>query len=149
MITAQLLTLLTVMLQVPVEADSGSRIRITVNQPSKRLFTGTLVSVDADSLRFTDTTGVAAVPIASVARLERSRGRRSNAGRGALIGGLIGGGAGLLLGIAASAEEGNIVEVGPEEIVVVTAIMGAAGAGLGALIGSASKRERWEPMPVP
>jgi hypothetical protein len=155
------MTLLLAMLQGPApvpaaqpplaQADSGSRIRITVSEPSKFRRVGRLVSWDADSLRFTsaDTSGQEAVAIESLSRLERSLGRRSNAGRGAMIGALVGSGAGLILGIAASADEGSWFEVGPEEIALVTAFMGATGAGLGALAGAATKRERWEPVTLP
>ncbi len=157
MITAHLVTCLAAILQVGVSpatvpqhpaapVDSGSRIRITVNKPSKHFFIGTLVSADADSLRFADSSGVSAIPIASVDRLERSRGRRSNAGRGALIGGLIGAGAGLVLGLAASAEEGGWYEVGAEDVAVATVFLGAIAGSVGALIGAASKGERWEPV---
>ena len=161
MFAAHLISLLSALIQVSAtqpplvqqttaQADSGSRVRITVDKPSKRSYVGTLISADADSLRFTtDTGGVVAIPTASIARLERSRGRRSNAGRGAVIGGVIGGATGLILGIAASADESSWFEVGPEEIAVVTAFMGATFAGLGALIGAATKRERWEPVAVP
>lgn len=161
MTTAQRLTFLAAMLQVPVapvvlrgqaamQADSGSRVRVTVDRPSKHSRVGSLISMDADSLRFTSTdgNGIVATPIASVTRLERSRGRRSNAGRGALIGGIVGGAAGLILGIAA-ADEGGWFPVGPKEIALVTGFMGATFAGLGALVGAASKSERWEPVTVP
>jgi hypothetical protein len=125
----------------------GSRIRITVDKPSKHFLLGTLVSADSDSLRFTSSdTSITAISIASVSRLERSRGRRSNVGPGALIGGVIAGAAGLILGIASWGDEDSYLKVGPEEVVAVTAVLGAGGAGLGALIGATSKSERWEPV---
>jgi hypothetical protein len=161
-LSAHLISLLTTLLQVSatqvpasrqpaVHADSGSRVRITVDKSSKHAQVGTLVSVDADSLRFTtDTAGLVAIPTASVTRFERSRGRRSNTGRGALIGGLSFGAAGLILGVAASGESsGWGPDIGTEAVALGTLIMGAAGAGLGALIGAASKGERWEPLAIP
>ena len=137
--------------QATVAADSGSRVRITVDKPSKHSWVGTLVSADADSLRFTtDTGGLVAIPTASVTRFERSRGRRSNAGKGALIGGLSVGAAGLIIGIGAAADNSSWgLDVGVEDVALVTLITGAAGAGLGALIGAASKGERWEPLAIP
>jgi hypothetical protein len=162
MLTAYLMSLVTALLQVSatqappirqptVEADSGSRVRITVNKPAKRSHYGTLVSADADSLRFTtDSTGLVAIPTASVVRFERSRGRRSNAGRGAVIGGVSLGAAGLILGIGAAVEDADWgPEIGPEGVVLATLFFGAAGAGFGALIGAASKGERWEPLALP
>ncbi len=160
MLTAPLLSLLTALLQVSatqapssrqptVEADSGSRVRITVGKTSKHV--GTLVSADADSLRFTtDTSGVVAIPTSSVTRFERSRGRRSNAGKGALIAGVIGGALGLIGGIGAEADNSDWgIEIGAEGIALATLFLGATGAGLGALIGAASKGEKWKPLTIP
>jgi hypothetical protein len=65
-----------------------------------------------------------------------------------MIGGLIGAGFGLFLGIAASTDNSGWWEVGVDDVAVVTAILGAGGAGAGALIGSLSKRDRWEPVPL-
>jgi hypothetical protein len=132
------------------QVEVGSRVRVTTMpaKPGRRI--GSLVSLDGDSLRYSrwDTTSVIALPLASVARLERSTGRRSNTGRGAMIGGLIGAGFGLFLGIAASTDDSGWWEVGVDDVAVVTAILGAGGAGAGALIGSLSKRDRWEPVPL-
>jgi hypothetical protein len=110
-----------------------------------------LVSADADSLRFTtDTSDVVAIPTGSVTRFERSRGRRSNAGRGALIGGLSLGAFGLVIGIGAATEDNSSsFDVGVEDVALGTLILGATGAGLGALIGAASKGEHWEPLAIP
>jgi hypothetical protein len=83
-----------------------------------------------------------------VVRLERSRDRRTSAGRGAVIGGLVGAGSGLLLGVLASADDDSFYEVGTGDVFVVTLMLGAVGAGVGALIGSISHQERWEPMPL-
>ena len=160
MVSVHGVTVLLILLQGPTapsalpavaQVDSGSRIRITVNEPSRHSRIGTLITWDADSLRMTsaDSNGVAVVARASLSRLERSRGRHSNAGRGAMIGGLILGGVGLMLGIAASADENSWFEVGPEQIALVTAFLGATGAGLGALAGAATKSERWETASLP
>ncbi len=130
------------------QVEAGSRIRVTTmpSSPGRRI--GTLVSLDQDTLRWSrwDTTSVIKVPIASVARLERSIGRRSNTGRGAMIGGLIGAGFGLFLGIAASTDDGW--DVGVDDMAAVTGIVGAGGLGVGAIIGSLSIRDRWEPVPL-
>ena len=55
----------------------------------------------------------------------------------------------LLLGIAASSEDDEFVEITPEDVLVVTLLLGATGAGVGALIGSASHGERWEQLALP
>ena len=135
---------------LPAQVEAGSRVRVTVAPPSPGRRIGRLVSLDSDSLRYSrwNTTSVTALPLASVARLEQSTERHSNTGRGAMIGGLIGGGFGLFLGIAASTDNSGWLDVGVGEIAAITAIVGAGGAGVGALIGSLSKRDRWEPVPL-
>jgi hypothetical protein len=133
-----------------VHADSGTRVRISMIQSLHRTYIGNLVSADADSLRFTpDSGGTVAVPNASVARFERSLGRHARTGHGAAVGGALGAGVGLILGIAASSEDDDFVEVTPEDVVLVTLLLGATGAGVGALIGSASHGERWEQLALP
>lgn len=99
----------------------GARIRVTTDSGSPRARIGTLTSLDADSLRF----------------------------RGAKDTSLVGAGTGLLLGVLASSEEDGFYDVGGEEIFAASALLGAAGAGVGALIGSASHRDRWEAVPLP
>ena len=159
MLTAHLISLVTALLQVSaiqtpssrqpaVEADSGARVRITVG---KTKHVGALVSADVDSLRFTsDTSGVVAIPTASVTRFERSLGRRSNVGRAALVGGATGGVIGLIFGIGAEADNNDWgIEIGAEGIALSTLFVGAVGAGIGALIGALSKSDRWEPVAIP
>jgi hypothetical protein len=115
---------------------------------------GDLLRLSEDSLYILPAGGVDTLAFATGAidRLEVSRGRRSNAGKGALLGLAIGAGAGLVFGALASAEECSgfgCTEVGPGEVVAVMALFGATGAGLGALIGAASHSERWEQVPRP
>lgn len=89
----------------------------------------------------------AAIPAGEITRLEVQRGRRSGVGRGALVGGLFGAGAGFILGTAAAAEPCDFVCYGAEVIPVSIAVLGAAGAGLGALIGAATPVRPWEEVP--
>ena len=132
----------------------GTRIRVTSDSGSPRDRIGMLVSMDSDSLHFRTAkdSSLTSVATGSLVRLELSKGRKSNAGRGAFIGALVGVGSGLLLGILASAEEDgsdSYYDVGPEDVFAATALLGAAGAGVGALIGATSHRDRWEPVPLP
>jgi hypothetical protein len=133
--------------QALAQLDPGSRVRVTSEKGKQ---TGTLVALDGDTLRYTrlKASSVTALPRASVVRLERSVGKRPATGRGALIGGLIGGGFGLFLGIAASTDDTGWFEVGPGEVAAAAAFTGAIGAGLGALIGAASRQDRWEAVPL-
>ena len=133
------------------QADSGSRVRVTTNVGLQRRWTGALISAGADSVRLTSSRDgrVVSFPTATVMRLEQSHDRRTNAGGGAVIGALIGGGTGLVLGLLASSEDDSWFEVGPGEIAAASLTLAAMGGGLGAIIGAVSHRERWEPMPIP
>jgi hypothetical protein len=135
---------------VCAQGDSGIRIRVTTDVPKQKPWVGTLISAGSDSVRLRPREGgVISVPSASIIRVERSRGRRNDAGKGAVVGAIILGGTGLLLGIAASSDEDSFIEIGAEEVVGVTAVFAAVGAGLGALMGSGSHREQWEPVTLP
>ncbi len=130
------------------QTEPGVRVRVTTNAHKKVV--GTLMTADADSVQLTSSKDarVVSFPAASIVRLEKSGGRRSNPGGGALIGGLVGGGIGLLLGVIASTDDSGWYDVGGSEIAAGTAVLGLAGAGLGTLIGAASHKERWQELPA-
>jgi hypothetical protein len=135
---------------VCAQADSAIRIRVTTDVHKQQWLVGTLVSAGRDSVRLqSEEGGVVSVRSASIVRVEQSRGRRNEAGRGALLGTIIGGGTGFILGLVASTENESYVEIGPEEVVAATALFAVVGAGLGALIGFGSNREYWEPITLP
>jgi hypothetical protein len=135
-------------LPVTAQADSGARIRVSTNTGMERRWFGTFVSLDADSLRFWRRGSLVSLPLSSVERVERSLDRRTNAGGGAVIGALVGGGTGLLLGLLASGEDNGFYDVDSGDVLTGTLMLGAIGGGLGALIGAASHKERWEPIAV-
>jgi len=135
----------------------GARIRVTASAPSRRV-TGTLISVEGDSLRLAvgtrDTVGV---PVSAVTRLEESRGRRANYTKGALIGG----GVGLAVGIGVGLLVDYGRSLGCESIscnqasslggaMAIGGLAGAGvGAGVGALLAGAFPKERWQPVVRP
>jgi hypothetical protein len=149
---AQLLLLANAPL-VQSQADSGLRVRITTSASRQPIWVGTLISADQDSVKLVSAKDrqLVALPIARIVRAERSRGRRSNAGRGATIGAVVGGGTGLILGLLASGEgeEDSFYEVGADEVIVAMAFLAAAGAGIGALVGAVTPRDQWEPLTLP
>lgn len=91
------------------------------------------------------------MPVAEQMRLYLSAGRRSSAGRGALIGGLIGAGSGALLGLAAGLTEecsGFCFSTG-EMVALFGLGGGVAGALVGLVAGALSSHEAWEPAALP
>ena len=133
--------------------QAGSRVRLRSLESGAKWLQGNLVHMGNDSLSLvTRASDTVVVATGSVTQLEVSRGRYSNTGQGLAIGAAVGGGLGLILGVAAATEEcrGFICyEVGPEDVLAVTAILAAAGSGVGALIGSASHREHWTQASLP
>jgi len=86
-----------------------------------------------------------------VDRVERYAGTKSHTGTGALIGAGVGVAVFAVL-LATQRCWGDGCEEGVDlgtVIVVGGAIIGGLGAGLGALIGSQAKTERWEQVPLP
>ena len=131
----------------------GDRVRVSAPTIDSDPFIGTVVSMDADTLVL-DLAGRNAslpVPVASVTSLDVSQGTTSRVISGVLIGGVIG----LVVGtVVASTKqneacgdyEGSWFCMSPW---ILAGIGGpAAGALLGAGIGSQIKVERWETVPL-
>ena len=120
----------------------------------------------ADSLVMESNGNALALALDPVTKLEVSRGRKSfGAGRGALIGGLVGAASGAIIGAANYEEPPPCVpkalfdcsdflgwdRVSPTaaQAAVQWAAFGAvAGYAIGRLLGSAMKTERWEEVPL-
>jgi hypothetical protein len=130
---------------------AGSRVRVHVTGPKARVLAGRLISATPDSVRLLARQDTIALAIADVASLDVTKGRRTQTGKGALLGAGIGAGLGLVLGLAASAEgcSGFCTETGPEEIGAAMLLLGGVGGGIGALVGAASHTDRWVPAPRP
>ena len=131
-----------------VSAPAGTRVRVTGSEVRARPVTGTVVGWHADTLVLLLQEGGESlrVPAAALARLEVSRGRRSNAGRGARLGLL--GGAVVGAGLGAAFADAQVVSNGT--MVALAAGFGSVtGMLLGAGIGAAIHSERWEDVPLP
>ena len=151
---------------------AGQRVRITSAQYRLNLEVATLIAVDDSTIRvamttnrpvdprhpaFTDTV---ALSRAGIDRLDVSRSRTRGTGKGAWIGFVSGGVVGAIVGAATYKEK----ECGPPNTEWVLCFwypssrgvnamggglaLGLIGAGLGALIGSASHRDHWEGVAV-
>ncbi len=121
--------------------EPGARVRVTTDATR---FVGTLNRYGANEIVIASRDGERVVPLSTVARFEMRRG--SQAGRGALyglVGGVVAGGvAGVLFGqehnFDIDATEGDPFTFG----LLGAGLLGAVGAGVGALIGST--HDRWE-----
>lgn len=133
--------------QEPASARVGQRVRLKTDATaSSPWLVGTLVADDRDSLRLqvADSTPAVSVARRTVTRFEVSRGLHSNAGKGALYGGVIFGGL-TFVGALNSIGSNNLFRANNAgEVVAWTLFEGAGGAGIGALIGALSHSERWE-----
>ena len=104
---------------------------------------GDVLAVTPDILRVEQSKStVRDVPRAEVQRLERLLGTSRSIGRGALIGGGVGAGLGLLFGVLAAAEEQAADDAVAVLVVGAPLAVGAVGALIGAGIGALPK-ERW------
>ena len=142
---------------------SGDRIRVTFLKSVRvmkgvtiRRLEGTLVRLDADTLVLREKyqSILLSHSIASLARLEVSRGRKSRAGRGALIGFLVGAGVGAVgtEAVCANARDFDSGSVGAPDIGTCLLLGGVAfgliGTGIGAIAGKVIKGERWERVSI-
>jgi len=129
----------------------GARVRAQPTGPGARWVQGQLVALTSDSvtIRVHKHGDTVALATRTLAQFQVSQGRSARTGKGALLGLGIGAGAGLLVGLALAADHCTgfcEINVGPEDVLALTALGGGLGAGVGALIGAASHGERWQPV---
>lgn len=133
--------------QEPAGLSAGARIRVTpVNAPLRPVI-GRFLALTDGTLRWTTRGDTVAHSLGTIARLERSRGRRLSVAGG--VGGfLLGAAAGGALGCLANRDSYGVYCGGQDDttVFVGAALGGAAGALLGALI---FRRERWSAVALP
>lgn len=129
------------------EIAPGTRVRISASQLGAEPVVGTLLGVGPEtlSLERAGHEGPEVIARSDVGRLEISRGRKSQAGRGALVGLAAGAAATMLLtfGDYSSDVHGDL------NLLAIGAALAAGGAAVGGAIGSAHKTEHWEPVTLP
>ena len=133
--------------QDPVVAP-GSRVRVYAPSINAEQFVGTVVGSKADTLTLDAEIWLDGVwkprldvAYAGMTSLELSRGRHSNAGKGALFGGITG-----AVAVAAAAFSGGGAWDGG--VWARATIVVGLGTGVGALIGSLSHKEDWQAVPM-
>jgi hypothetical protein len=128
-----------------------ARVRLNPVGPHARRLVGDVVSFGADTIHLVlrgaaDTTHVAT---ASLRRIEEFQGRRSNLGRGALIGAMTLGLAGAIVTPLIVDAIGEGAASNQMEAVGLGLAGGAVAGGLvGAAIGALTSRDRWAERPV-
>ncbi len=126
--------------QEPPPVKVGDRVRVTA--PDINKYDGTLQAMRGDAL----TVDTLRIAVASVMRLDVYRGRKSNVGKGVLLGGIP---SGILLGIyggALCADE-TWCEVAAG-FALGFGVGFAGGALIGGVIGAIIKSDRWEEVPL-
>ena len=159
------------------QAQPGERVRVTQHVLCNticvgrlRHYVGTFVAWKADTLVVQSNGDTLSLPVNPWTRLDVSRGRKSfGAGRGGIIGGVVGAASAAIIG-AASYEEpeepqpcvprdfldcllrgprGDRISRTAADAAVQWAVVGAVvGYAIGRLLGSAIKTERWEEVPL-
>jgi hypothetical protein len=141
----------------PTTLAPGVRVRVSVAGSGERL-KGTVQSLEPGTLSVIgDDRHPVKIPRANITRLETGWGRHGNAKKGFFIGGAFGLAGGLLAcaTVGSRSEYGGLLD-DPEfancdttgERVAVPLATGVVWGGLGALIGSLVKSERWVEMPI-
>jgi hypothetical protein len=126
--------------------------RIRVHQPNNRTVVGNFVAMDSTSLGLETSLGdTLQIARAGITGVDLSVGTKSQAGKGAVTGLLIGGAAGVVIGLAASgSDDGELFDFGPGTWAAGSGLFfGAVGAGVGALIGAGNHTDRWEKAALP
>lgn len=135
------------------ESIVGRRARVREAGPGRSVIesVGIVREVSRDSVRLETEQGrVLPFALGSAARLEISRGMKANTGRGAWIGGLIGG---VGLGVAGAAicdgdRSGDFYDPTSSECAIGGALLGGvSGALIGLVVGALTRTERWEEVP--
>lgn len=147
---------LTVLYLVPVgngyaqdlPLQPGQRVRVTVPSADVRTQQATFQRIAGDIVVLLS----ASYALSDVTRLDVHRGTRRNWDRGLLLGGAVVGAVGLGLGIAWMADcednQSSMCPDPPSGALWLAPIGFLAGGLVGAGIGAASKRDRWEEVPL-
>jgi len=129
---------------------TGQRVRVTSAVEATPVRTGVIEALDPDTLHLRHTgkagdTVATAIPMASIARVEVSRGRHSRWLTGLAIGMGAGAAGGAILG--ASSEDDLLFSSGDKAVIGAVGF-GMLGGAVGVVAGALTKSERWETVPA-
>ena len=133
----------------------GDTVRVTAPSMDMDDSVGTVAALETDRLtvQVEERADALSVPLADVTKLKVRRGQKSNAGKGALIGLGVGAAAGVITALLSCADSQCDWDNAGDDVTGYTAVvLGAGGAllgaGIGAIIGSSIKTDRWESVPL-
>lgn len=124
---------------------SGDVIRVNTN------LVGTFSELKNDSLYFKTKNRIICISLQQITKLEAARSKKSNTGKGAIIGAISCGlGFGIIAAIAVSNEQGQWLIPIPSQAFLGGFVLGSlGGGGIGAIIGSQTKSYHWQEIKIP
>ena len=122
----------------------GERVRVSTESGATHV--GLLSAMTSGALEVQGPGGSQRLSVASVTRLDVSRGRKSNAGLGALIG-FAAGAVGTVV-YCQAVDRGGCVLFSDDITLQLALIHGAGGGLLGLLVGHSMKTDLWEEVPL-
>lgn len=125
----------------------GQRVRVTSAAEAAPVRTGVIETIDRHTLhlRTAGDTVATAIPMASIARVQVSRGRHSKWLTGLAIGMGAGAVGGAILG---GSSEDDLLFSSGDKAVIGAVGFGVLGGAVGVVAGALTKTERWETVPV-
>ncbi len=131
----------------PLQPGQRMRVRSTVAHTAELV--GVFEGVRADTLmvRDDDRSVATAVPLATVDRLQVSRGRHSHWMTGAAIGFAVGAVTGVIVGVAGHNDTDWLIGSGASAFLGAV-LLAPIGAGTGPVVGLLVRTERWQTVPL-
>ncbi len=129
-----------------------ARVRVWAPGFNSKHVTGTILTVVADTLRLgvADQTNPLLIPIASINKIEATKGKKSKIVTGAAVGFLVGAGIGAIIGVVGHTGECSDAPFGcmtmGQEVLIVGGVFSIPGLVLGTVIGAITKVDRWEEL---